>query len=1232
MKVPVALVVSFLLLHTVTEAQMKVGENPTNINAGSLLELESSQVNPNGKGFVPPKVSLSALTSTAPLPTGIITGTIVFNTNAVVGTGIGLYYWNGGAVPPTWVAVGTGAASTAWALSGNNTTASNFLGTNNAQDLVLKTNTVERMRIVGGATNTGWIRMGAGTPRSPVDMAGSFADKNILTIQNSAPTGYSSVDLFDDGSNLSGTFGYANGSVTNAAIRGKDYFFIYNKDFLIGTSGNNNGVFYIQNGGNIGINNNVPTEKLDVTGNVRFSGALMPNNNAGTSGLVLTSAGLGAPPTWQTVSGGLAWGLNGTSANAGNFIGTTNATDFVMRTNNVERMRVLSSGNIGIGTTTPGSSLDIKGALRLSGATSGFVGLQSPAAPTASITYTLPAADGTNGQVLTTNGSGTLSWATGGGGSGTGWLITGNTGTNAGTNFIGTTDQQGLTFKVNGVQAGFLGLSGSSYSTSFGVNSNAGYQSTALGSGARANTGNSSIAIGYQALAQNQNSIAIGTTDTASADEGISIGFNARSNAYRGIAIGATAKTSGSTQNIAIGYNANATSFNGIAIGSDAVASTNNNTLALGVSAKSTGFISIALGNGAQATGQNSSAIGNAAIASGLNSTVLGYNAQATADSTIALGANTKATALAATVLGNLSQASKTNSVAVGHGANASGVNSTAIGYFAGASIDNAFVLGNASNNVGIGTSTPTYRLTVVPQPNLDPLYIGGVQQITTYGNGDSVLIIRNGVVKKYKANISSDPGVSPWYTSGNGGTLSSDFIGTTDNRSFRIRTNNIQRMIVDSIGSVGIGSTAFNPNNRERLLVDYGTTTSNTVANFRGGINSHLQINVQNTSSGGKASSNFIATANDGTDTSFYIDMGINGSGFNSGPGKWGGAHDAYLFSKSKRLLIGTQGETGDIIFLAGGGTIKEDADLKIDGTTGNIVVGRGDGTDDPQGVIIRGPRAVASSNVSGGNLTLRAGSGSGTGKGGDLNLTGGISRLGTAGAVNITANPLTIKGVQTTSTFATDSILTIFNGVVKKAPSIAVNGTSWNVTGNTGTNYASNFIGTTDNVSLRFRTNNIQRLIIDSTGNVGIGTSAPDYKLQVVSATDPLYLGGVQGIDSLEQNDSLLIINAGVVKKAPKNAATSGLTIDKYHLTIDLPLIGNNGEVNIDITIPNTPYTVGENPVLAINPDVDLPSGLIVGWIRVISNDTARVHFSNVKNSTVQAQTIPISISVVK
>ena len=43
-----------------------------------------------------------------------------------------------------------------------------------------------------------------------------------------------------------------------------------------------------------------------------------------------------------------------------------------------------------------------------------YVALKAPASLSADLTFTLPTADGTNGQVLTTNGSGVLSFASGG--------------------------------------------------------------------------------------------------------------------------------------------------------------------------------------------------------------------------------------------------------------------------------------------------------------------------------------------------------------------------------------------------------------------------------------------------------------------------------------------------------------------------------------------------------------------------------------------------------------------------------------------------------------------------------------------------------------------------------------------------------------------------------------------------------------------------------------------------
>ena len=52
-----------------------------------------------------------------------------------------------------------------------------------------------------------------------------------------------------------------------------------------------------------------PTEALDIYGNVKFSQALMPNNQAGTAGQVLISSGAGVAPVWSAPLAVLKTGL-----------------------------------------------------------------------------------------------------------------------------------------------------------------------------------------------------------------------------------------------------------------------------------------------------------------------------------------------------------------------------------------------------------------------------------------------------------------------------------------------------------------------------------------------------------------------------------------------------------------------------------------------------------------------------------------------------------------------------------------------------------------------------------------------------------------------------------------------------------------------------------------------------------------------------------------------------------
>ncbi|MFZ5376876.1 MAG: site-specific integrase [Patescibacteria group bacterium] len=125
----------------------------------------------------------------------------------------------------------------------------------------------------------------------------------------------------------------------------------------------------ILNNGNIGIGSTSPTEIVDIVGNLKFSAALMPNNDAGTSGYVLTSAGAGSPPTWthSTNLVGVLWQNTDNVyhpkyeyAEVADLVigGTSTASANIhLRSDG----QAYFSGNVGIGSASPGYRLDVVG-------------------------------------------------------------------------------------------------------------------------------------------------------------------------------------------------------------------------------------------------------------------------------------------------------------------------------------------------------------------------------------------------------------------------------------------------------------------------------------------------------------------------------------------------------------------------------------------------------------------------------------------------------------------------------------------------------------------------------------------------------------------------------------------------------------------------------------------------------------------------------------------------------
>jgi hypothetical protein len=112
----------------------------------------------------------------------------------------------------------------------------------------------------------------------------------------------------------------------------------------------------------------------------------------------------------------------------------------------IETMRITngtqsSAGSVGIGTNSPSAMLHVNGTVSLascniigaltgtSATLTGGPGGTLTLGSTAAVQYTLPNADGAAGYTLQTNGSGTVTWAAGGGGGGSGTVTSVATGT-----------------------------------------------------------------------------------------------------------------------------------------------------------------------------------------------------------------------------------------------------------------------------------------------------------------------------------------------------------------------------------------------------------------------------------------------------------------------------------------------------------------------------------------------------------------------------------------------------------------------------------------------------------------------------------------------------------------------------------------------------------------------------------------------------------------------------------
>ena len=248
------------------------------------------------------------------------------------------------------------------------------------------------------------------------------------------------------------------------------------------------------------------------------------------------------------------------------------------------------------------------------------------------------------------------------------WSLVGNSNLNDTVNFLGTTDQHRLTFKVNNSKSGFIDFDSLQSNTAFGyqtlvslsqfgINNSAfgyqalnhntfGFNNVAIGVKALStNDGNNNIAVGVSALNANiggGENVGIGTNALLSNQYGsdnVAVGLNALQNstASSNTAIGHSAMTNNSTgtYNVTNGY---LSSYNNT-IGSD-----NTATGATALFNNTTGYYNTAFGMQAlltNQTGMRNTAVGAYADVTDpdlKNTTAIGFDAHVDASFKVVIG------------------------------------------------------------------------------------------------------------------------------------------------------------------------------------------------------------------------------------------------------------------------------------------------------------------------------------------------------------------------------------------------------------------------------------------------------------------------------------------------------------------------------------------------------------------------------------------------------------------
>ena len=183
------------------------------------------------------------------------------------------------------------------------------------------------------------LSINTSSPNATFHAYSATSGATLLNIEGTNGSLFSVVD------NLSGTLM----SVNNNA--GLPVFEVFSDDRVVaGRFGQND--FVMTSGGNVGIGTGVPSSKFHVLGTSTFNG------DVSSTGSFIAGSGSEAAPSFKFIND-VDTGLFSPAANT-----------FGVSTSGVERLRINSSGNVGIGTSSPSGKLDVSGTIISSGGNS----------------------------------------------------------------------------------------------------------------------------------------------------------------------------------------------------------------------------------------------------------------------------------------------------------------------------------------------------------------------------------------------------------------------------------------------------------------------------------------------------------------------------------------------------------------------------------------------------------------------------------------------------------------------------------------------------------------------------------------------------------------------------------------------------------------------------------------------------------------------------------------------